>query len=505
MTLKYSKISLWLIISAISVFLSCKNNSTEAPHEHGPDPLAYTLYSEKSELFVEFQPLVVGNPTKFAAHFTVLGDKFKALSEGKVTVSLIVNRKGIRQTANTPSTPGIYRLALTPVVSGKGKLVFDIVTKDFTDQVVINDVTIFDDKKSALAYQESLGGANPNDIKYLKEQAWRVDFANESAQMKPFSEVIKTTGTLENLPIDEEVLSSQISGVVTYVGNKQLIGNFVNAGTTLFSIKNNEVVSSSLNSAVQQAENDLNIAKKQYERATDLVKDKIVSEKDYLETKLRYENAQTTLRNASISKGFSHNKQSASVSKSGYIKNLLVENGAFVQAGQPLAILTKNNRLLLKAEVFQNNYDKIPLIYDAHFKTSSDGKIFTMKELNGKIVSVGKSADGSSPYIPMYFEINNIEGFVSGSVLEVFLLSKPKTALIIPKSAILEEQSVFYVYVQTEGEGFQKRELKLGQSDGQNTEVLSGISIGERVVTKGGYQIKLSQASGALPAHGHEH
>ena len=390
-------------------------------------------------------------------------------------------------------------------ITTSGDKYFDIVTKDFTDQVVINDVTIFDDKKSALAYQESLGGANPNDIKYLKEQAWRVDFANESAQMKPFSEVIKTTGTLENLPIDEEVLSSQISGVVTYVGNKQLIGNFVNAGTTLFSIKNNEVVSSSLNSAVQQAENDLNIAKKQYERATDLVKDKIVSEKDYLETKLRYENAQTTLRNASISKGFSHNKQSASVSKSGYIKNLLVENGAFVQAGQPLAILTKNNRLLLKAEVFQNNYDKIPLIYDAHFKTSSDGKIFTMKELNGKIVSVGKSADGSSPYIPMYFEINNIEGFVSGSVLEVFLLSKPKTALIIPKSAILEEQSVFYVYVQTEGESFQKRELKLGQSDGQNTEVLSGISIGERVVTKGGYQIKLSQASGALPAHGHEH
>jgi len=117
---------LWLMISAISLALSCRNNSaTEAPHEHGPDPLAYTLYSEKCELFVEFQPLVVGNQTKFAAHFTVLGENFSALSEGKVTVSLVVNGKGIRQTANTPSSPGIYRLALTPNVEGKGKLIFE--------------------------------------------------------------------------------------------------------------------------------------------------------------------------------------------------------------------------------------------------------------------------------------------------------------------------------------------------------------------------------------------
>ena len=77
--------------------------------------------------------------------------------------------------------------------------------------------------------------------------------------------------------------------------------------------------------------------------------------------------------------------------------------------------------------------------------------------------------------------------------------------MTVPVSALIEEQGVFYVYVQTEGESFQKRELKLGANDGQKVQVLSGVSEGERVVTKGGYQIKLSQASGALPAHGHEH
>ena len=78
-------------------------------------------------------------------------------------------------------------------------------------------------------------------------------------------------------------------------------------------------------------------------------------------------------------------------------------------------------------------------------------------------------------------------------------------ALVIPASALVEEQGIFYVYVQTEGESFQKREIKTGANDGEKVQVLSGLSEGERVVTKGAYQIKLSPASGALPTHGHEH
>jgi hypothetical protein len=69
----------------------------------------------------------------------------------------------------------------------------------------------------------------------------------------------------------------------------------------------------------------------------------------------------------------------------------------------------------------------------------------------------------------------------------------------------MEEQGVFYVYVQTGGESFQKREVAIGPNDGIWVQVLKGISAGERVVRKGAYQIKLSTASGQLPAHGHEH
>ena len=69
----------------------------------------------------------------------------------------------------------------------------------------------------------------------------------------------------------------------------------------------------------------------------------------------------------------------------------------------------------------------------------------------------------------------------------------------------MEDQGNHYVYVQTAGERFEKRNVELGASDGLHMQLLSGVKPGERVVTKGAYQIKLSSASGEVPSHGHEH
>ncbi|MBK9017291.1 MAG: hypothetical protein IPM82_26345 [Saprospiraceae bacterium] len=61
-----------------------------APAEPSLEPLAFTVYTDKTELFVEFKPLVVGQESRFAAHFTALGDLFKAIGEG-LTLTLTGN------------------------------------------------------------------------------------------------------------------------------------------------------------------------------------------------------------------------------------------------------------------------------------------------------------------------------------------------------------------------------------------------------------------------------
>ena len=41
--------------------------------------------------------------------------------------------------------------------------------------------------------------------------------------------------------------------------------------------------------------------------------------------------------------------------------------------------------------------------------------------------------------------------------------------------------------------------------NGKQVQVLSGLTEGERVVTKGAYQVKMASLGGSVPAHGHSH
>lgn len=489
-------------------FVGCADKmANEHGHEHeagGLEPLAYTLYSAKTELFVEFKPLVKGSKSNFAAHFTILGEQFLPLTKGKVTVSLIVNESGIRNSADSASSPGIFRLALVPKTAGKGKLVFDINTESYTDQIVIEDITVFADEQSALDNQTETAVAD--EITYLKEQAWKVEFANAPVQRQSFTEIIKTGGTILSKPKDEKVIISQISGTLSLDFPNLVSGTSVRAGQNLFTVRSTEITESEINTNLSLAKEALRKSKEDYDRGRELVRDQIISQKDFLDIEKQYNQALISVTNEEVVRKFNNQQQLVSAPLSGFISTILVENGQYVAVGTPLAVVSRNQKLILQAGVSQKYFSKLPTISSANFKPVGSEQVFDTKMMNGKIISFGKSVAGNSAFLPITFEIDNIGNLVPGSVAEVFLRSSPiPNSLVIPFSALMEEQGNFYVYVQTGGESFQKREIKIGSSDGENVQVLSGIEEGVRVVTKGGYQIKLSSASAELPAHGHEH
>jgi multidrug efflux pump subunit AcrA (membrane-fusion protein) len=159
---------------------------------------------------------------------------------------------------------------------------------------------------------------------------------------------------------------------------------------------------------------------------------------------------------------------------------------------------------VIRADVPPAVFSGMGNIHSANFRVNGQ-TVYSLEELNGKLISTGKAA-ADNLSIPVFFEIDGKEGLLSGSFVEVLLKTNTAdNALVIPVSSLMEEQGAFYCYVQTAGESFSKRELKLGGNDGKQVQVLSGINEGERVVTKGAYNIKLSSASGTMPAHGHEH
>ncbi|MBC8319158.1 MAG: efflux RND transporter periplasmic adaptor subunit, partial [Bacteroidetes bacterium] len=93
------------------------------------------------------------------------------------------------------------------------------------------------------------------------------------------------------------------------------------------------------------------------------------------------------------------------------------------------------------------------------------------------------------------------------SFVEIYLKTLTNSeALTVPNTALLEDQGSYFVYVQTTPELFEKREVKIGVTDGLKTEIIKGIAYNERIVTKGAILIKLAQATGTLDAHsGHVH
>ena len=141
----------YLYIICISLFLFSCGNNEEEDHEHDAEgnhlslevpAISKTIWTDQTELFVEFPALVEGRTSKFAAHFTVL-DKHQPVRNGSVTVSLIQGDSGIRHTVESPSSPGIFSPALQPKAPGIYDLVFELKTPEYSDRIVIEDVQVF--------------------------------------------------------------------------------------------------------------------------------------------------------------------------------------------------------------------------------------------------------------------------------------------------------------------------------------------------------------------------
>ena len=122
--------------------------------------------------------------------------------------------------------------------------------------------------------------------------------------------------------------------------------------------------------------------------------------------------------------------------------------------------------------------------------------------------AIGGIVDKKSRTVPVIFELVNPDNTLKiGMFAEVSVKTGDTVeTLAIPNSAIYDDNGTPVAYVHIEGEAFAKRVLQTGITDSGYTQILSGISEGERVTTVGGYQVRLASLSTSVPVgHGHEH
>ena len=230
-----------IIILMAFAFTACQ--STEE-HEHDEEgnhlaaetpSLVHTVWTKKSELFVEFPALIVGHESRFAAHFTYL-EKHQAVTNGSLTISLMGNKKGIRQTVDSPASVGIFKPTLVPKQAGIYQLKFELKTPTISDTIVIRNIVVYKDLETAIEalknQEENLGS-----ITFLKEQAWKIDFQTAAVVKDNIYEIIPTSGIWEVAPSDYKTMVATTNGIVEFLSTNLTEGSKIIKGQSLAMIK----------------------------------------------------------------------------------------------------------------------------------------------------------------------------------------------------------------------------------------------------------------------------
>ena len=176
------------------------------------------------------------------------------------------------------------------------------------------------------------------------------------------------------------------------------------------------------------------------------------------------------------------NNTSITAPISGYVSVCNVSIGQLVGAGTPIYEI--KNASLLDVEI--NVTDSIiPSIY-VGTKASISVSSANLKNIDGYVTMIDPIKDEMTGLYKVKVSIDNSENSANvGMVADVKLTTASLEDIIkIPSAALINAKGSYYVYV-TDGKTAKKTPVITGVSDGVYTQIVSGISEGDKVVIDG--------------------
>jgi RND family efflux transporter MFP subunit len=494
-------------------------------HGHGaeddPRPgLSVTEWTSENELFMEYASFVVGQPSRFAAHVSMM-PSFAAATTGRVTVRLSpASGTAQESTADAPSSPGIFRPSLTPAVAGPCRLTVVIERDGRRDEIAVEACTVHPDVAAAVAAAPP-DDAGEADITYLKEQAWKTQFSNEPAAPRRLQPTVTAFGRLRAAAGAEARLIAGVAGRLALAPGFPGIGAEVTRGQVLGTIAPRLVDAaggaSALSAGVAAAEAEVRAAAAQVERLERLRAQASVAERQVEEARARLAAAQAAAaaatgrlsqyRSGAGEGGAGAAAQTLRSPIAGVLVAVEAVSGQTVTEGMPLFTVIDPRTLWLEARVFEPDVPDILTGTEAWFTVEGRAGSVVVDGVTARRLSVGTVVDERTRTVPVLFAVDNTDGRLRvGQAAIVRLGAGPAVeGLAVPQGAVLDDGGRPVVFVHVEGEAFARRPLRLGVRDRTHVQVLDGLAAGERVVVQGAYDVKLASASGAVPAHGHAH
>jgi len=176
---------------------------------------------------------------------------------------------------------------------------------------------------------------------------------------------------------------------------------------------------------------------------------------------------------------------------SGTVTEKLVEQGDYVEQGQPLFKIVQLSTVWANFDVYESQID----LFKKGQEVSITSNAHPDKEFKGKVSFIDPILDNRTRTVKLRVVLSNTNNifkpgmFVKGKIKEVS--SGEEQMLSIPSTAVLwtGKRSVVYLKTHPEEPVFEMREVQLGSTIGDNIEVLSGLMDGDEIVTHGTFTI----------------
>jgi membrane fusion protein, heavy metal efflux system len=512
-----------LVIIALVLSAGC-NRSTmlAAGNEHGDaPPLSFTHHTAATELFLEMETPVKDRESALAIHLTRLAD-WKPVTTGAVTVVLAGGGGEERYVAAAPQTPGIFRVQMKPRTVGQGTLVVSLDVNGTVDRHELGPVTVHASKDEARRARAEAGTRRPT-IAFSKEQQWATDFATAPVEARALRASVLANGTLRARPEGEAHVSTSAPGRLVATGEAfPRIGMEVKRDQVLAAIApklGGETDLASLELGISRARLDLDQGRRERERLDALLQQGAVPERRAVEARHQESLARAELSAAERRLEQYRGTQRATASGAqgrlalrspiaGTIVAVKAGPGAFVEQGKEIFQVVDLDRIWLEVQIPEADIGRVRNATSAWFEVEGYERPFEVgPAAGGRLIAFGGVVDPETRTAPLLFELPNRDRALRvGMFARVrVLVGEPKTGVAIPSSALVDEAGQPVAYVQVEGETFERRALTLGVRDGSWVEVVEGVAAGERVVTRGAYQVRLATSGSSAPAHGHVH
>jgi cobalt-zinc-cadmium efflux system membrane fusion protein len=505
---------LWPVVMIALTVPACNRSVPAATDVTELSTVRLTRWSDRTELFVDFPPLVAGRTSRFAIHLTRL-ETFRPLSDGRVEVQL---RGGGASPevfhVDAASRPGIFGVEVRPSEAGIRELVILVRTKDLEDVHTLGEVTVYGSEAHRAA--TTTPAVEPTGISFSKEQQWSLDFATSVVGEQSIRESLRVAARIQARPGGAADVIAPIDGRLTRVLEVTL-GTVVSSSQELARLLPPPSLPGDLpqlQRAQAEAHSSLALAAHDRERAERLTAAGAAPQKRLEEARVAEEQAKFRLAAAEASlaqyqaarAGGAMNIEGLFVIRApltGVVAQRDATSGANVTAGTTLFRIVDVWQVHLVGQVPEAEASRVRLVTGAEIEAPGEEG----RAPAGRLVSIGKVLDPQTRTLPITFAFDNRTfGLPVGHSVFLHLLTDDAAARpVLPAAAVIDDAGRPIVFVQRDGETFERRPVRIGARSRDLVQITEGVSPGERVVTKGAYLLRLASLSTSVPAEGHVH